>query len=961
MKIGLLILFYSLTTISAFANGRMSGVVKEKGSGELLAGANVYLVGTSYGAAADVNGFYLIRAIKPGNYTVRITYLGFQDLEQEIVIKENEDLKLNFELEFAGIEGEEVLVTAQARGQIDAINQQRMSNTISNVVAKDRIQELPDVNAAESIGRLPGVSIQRSGGEANKVAIRGLSPRYNTVTVNGVRVPSTDTDDRSVDLSLISSNMLDGIEVSKALTPDKDADAIGGSIDLKLREADAGWKADFQAQGAYTALQDYYGNYKAVGSISNRFLNNKLGIIVGFNTDRYDRSADKMSVGYNVRANPEAGNDTMPGVWTMNMIEDNVIRGRLGGSTVIDYKIPFGQIMINGFYNKLINETLNRSNYLQVNPARHSYSMGISESDASISTLTFGVNKDFNWINYDIGFAMTKAENNNPRNLNWNFQEESAFAAQTFDFFALPENIPGQYRDSLDNTFFESLGVTSIKSSETEKTYQANITIPYQFGSWLKGSLKFGGKIREKDRFLDQEGTGRGLFYGGDAAARDLIANSFPDLGLTVNMNRLPLTAFQDTYSRSNFLNSNYPLGYTLRLNDLRAVTKLLEENELMFLTGQQSLIRDYEGFERISAAYAMVDIKIGKYITVLPGFRYEKEHTDYSANYTLGAENRINEYPAFIDTNSVRNNSFILPMVHVRVKPAEWFDIRLAYTESLTRPNYSQFAPITYVSQFKDWINAGNPNLTSAHAYNYDASISVYQNYVGFLTVSAFYKEIDDLIWNTDFFLVEGQNILPDFVRPEGVRGVPRVNTPINNPYRAYFKGLEFDWQTNFWYLPSLLKGLVFNANVTVIDSKTKFPVFTTEKILIRIRPPLFKDTLIAGVREGKMPDQPELITNLTLGYDYKGFSSRLSFIYQKRSSQGGLSGNPLNDRFTSDYYRYDLSVKQKVNASLQVYLNISNLNNRADRSYQYQSQYPTFVEYYGTVFDLGLRYTFK
>jgi outer membrane receptor protein involved in Fe transport len=122
-----------------------------------------------------------------------------------------------------------------------------------------------------------------------------------------------------------------------------------------------------------------------------------------------------------------------------------------------------------------------------------------------------------------------------------------------------------------------------------------------------------------------------------------------------------------------------------------------------------------------------------------------------------------------------------------------------------------------------------------------------------------------------------------------------------------------------------------------------------------------LFKDTLIAGVREGKMPDQPELITNLTLGYDYKGFSSRLSFIYQKRSSQGGLSGNPLNDRFTSDYYRYDLSVKQKVNASLQVYLNISNLNNRADRSYQYQTQYPTFVEYYGTVFDLGLRYTFK
>jgi len=98
----------------------------------------------------------------------------------------------------------EIVVTAQVAGQLAAINEQFSDRVVKNVVSRDRIQELPDNNAAESIGRLPGVAIQRSGGEANKVAIRGLSPKFNTVTVNGVRLPTTDPNDRSVDLSLVS-------------------------------------------------------------------------------------------------------------------------------------------------------------------------------------------------------------------------------------------------------------------------------------------------------------------------------------------------------------------------------------------------------------------------------------------------------------------------------------------------------------------------------------------------------------------------------------------------------------------------------------------------------------------------------------------------------------------------------------------------------------------------------------
>ena len=124
---------------------------------------------------------------------------------------------------------------------MDAINKQLAAKSLVNVVSSDRIQELPDANAAESVARVPGVTIKREGGEGNKVVIRGLSPKYNSITVDGTRLASTDADDRSTDLSMISQYMLDGIEVTKAGTPELDGDVLGGSVNFLLKKAKPGF------------------------------------------------------------------------------------------------------------------------------------------------------------------------------------------------------------------------------------------------------------------------------------------------------------------------------------------------------------------------------------------------------------------------------------------------------------------------------------------------------------------------------------------------------------------------------------------------------------------------------------------------------------------------------------------------------------------------------------------------
>jgi TonB-dependent receptor len=139
----------------------------------------------------------------------------------------------DFYLESEAMVSTTIEVTAQAEGQLQAINQQLTSNTIINVVSAEKIHQLPDDNAATALSRLPGVSLMNG----DQVVIRGVQAKLNQILLNGIELPSTDMNTRATNLGFISSNLLSGIEVIKAITPDMDANALGGVVNLRLREA----------------------------------------------------------------------------------------------------------------------------------------------------------------------------------------------------------------------------------------------------------------------------------------------------------------------------------------------------------------------------------------------------------------------------------------------------------------------------------------------------------------------------------------------------------------------------------------------------------------------------------------------------------------------------------------------------------------------------------------------------
>ena len=137
--------FVGITSrVYAASTGTIKGYVRDASTGEPLPGANVLVKGTQLGAATNLQGHYLITKVPPGKYELVVNYIGYEPESKKITVRENKVTRCNFKLRFAVLQGKEVVVTAQAEGQIAAINQQLSSNSIKSVVSSARIQELPD-------------------------------------------------------------------------------------------------------------------------------------------------------------------------------------------------------------------------------------------------------------------------------------------------------------------------------------------------------------------------------------------------------------------------------------------------------------------------------------------------------------------------------------------------------------------------------------------------------------------------------------------------------------------------------------------------------------------------------------------------------------------------------------------------------------------------------------------------
>ncbi|HFA51311.1 MAG TPA: TonB-dependent receptor [Bacteroidetes bacterium] len=960
------------SSVNLSAQSKVKGVVTDKSTGETLIGANVTIEGTVTGASTDFDGKYVIKGIKPGSYKLLVSYLGYEDKVTPISLAEGQVLELDFQLDYVNLsatEGTVITITAQAEGQIAAINKQLSSKSITNVISAKRIQEVPDANAAESVGRLPGVSIVRSGGEGAKVVVRGLAPKYNKVQIEGVSMASTGSDDRSSDLSSISPYMLEGIELTKAALPDQEANVLGGSINFVLRSAPNDPKLDALVQTGYNSLKDNTGDYKFILGGSRRFLDSKLGLFVQGDVEKRTRSSYDLDVVYFHQTNPPDAEDVDVSIDRILLQDIDRKLDRIGGVAVADYRLKGGSIKLSSFVSNVDRNNVNRFENLRSRFIDHTYTLTQKNSNLLIWNSALKVEKEFGSFTFEGGASRAFSENNTPKEVSLSGFEQGAFDTGgtipnpddpqkeiVYDLELPPDVLIQFARNDISSADISNLSETVTSTDQTEKALFANLSYDLTVNKDISVKFKTGVKFKELKKNFDRDVRFINIRFSRGVAIRNLIAENFPEYGLDPNPSMIPYQLITDkNYSLPGFPGDHYSINNIPDINIARTIADLANDNGAYDTNFPGSKKDDYFGTENYSAGYLMAEFNFGKSITFIPGVRYEKNTTEY--NGIRGNSEALQAFDGYVfsDTTTTRSNDFILPMFHLKYKPFDWFDLRLAFTKTLNRPNFNRIVPSWNESQFAVAYN--NPGLEASTSTNLDFYASFYNSKLGLFTVGGFRKNIKKLIYSSG----TSQIIDP------AVFGLPEsdanklIELFVNNKFPVKLTGIELEWQTRFWYLEdvpvlSFFKGVILNVNYTHTSSTVKYPQTIVESQFI---PPA---TLIVENIDTFYQDrlilQPNDLFNLTIGYDYKGLSVRGSVLFQN-DIFSGTNVLPRHRQTTGKFTKYDISLQQKLPVKgLELLLNLNNITSSAERVINQGTGYPVKEQSFGMTVDLGVRY---
>ena len=219
-------------TQNASINGNVTDASKA-----VIQSARVAVTPGNFVTTSDQLGDFVVIGLTPGTYTVTVTSAGFSPFTQNVTLTAGQALELPVVLQVASANEQVVVSAGSGQNMVQAVNEEINSPNIVNVMPEAEILALPNANVADAIGRLPGVTVQRDEGEAVYVQVRGLDPRLTNTTIDGVTIPSPESNVRQVLLATIPADMVQSIELNKTLSANQDADGIGGSVNMVTKMA----------------------------------------------------------------------------------------------------------------------------------------------------------------------------------------------------------------------------------------------------------------------------------------------------------------------------------------------------------------------------------------------------------------------------------------------------------------------------------------------------------------------------------------------------------------------------------------------------------------------------------------------------------------------------------------------------------------------------------------------------
>jgi TonB-dependent receptor len=911
-----------------------------------IPGVSLFVKGTQTGAVSDTDGSFILSNVPSGQAVLVVRFIGYETKEIALDLQPGLNMVEEIHLSASDQALQEVIVSGEmAPSQMKAYNMKKLSPGIVDLIASDAIGKLPDRNAAEAVQRISGVAVSRYHGEADRATVRGTPFTWTSTLLNGTRLPSSDVGaGRATVLDVMPSELIEYCEVSKALTPDMEADAIGGSINFITRTTSVRRTLAVSGAGGFNHLarKEIY-NFSAV--YGDKFLNGRLGVMLAASTWKRNWGTDEYTVDFNTDSADPFLHRSAKSVMLKRYMGTRTTNGLNVG---LEYNFnPLNKLYVRGLLDNFTDERPVYESYFMYNTDQYQYNYRESKYNTWLyggelgGKHQLGARLGLNWAVSD--YYGSYKINSLPSNIDAQYrglpiltftQNDAGFGGlythtdgKHYKFSSF--DMPGGSGDSPDHLMphavsamdasalqLARLVLMRIINIEEDRTAQAGIS----FAAGERLTLKAGAKFRSKQkdyRMLNRiymPGAALGI-PGAPAlpALADLPRGNFP--------NRANFFSAIGADYRPYIMN---PVSSeTMRSLSADAVSR----NNWYDASQKSDSTNLYDGYENTLAGYIMAEWDATPRLKLYGGVRNEYTRAVLNGNRYDKASNSLS--PSTVENTY---NS-LLPMFLARYAVDDFTNLRAAYTRTFIRPLFNDFTPgqsIDVTGAVKT-VTRGNPDIRPTYAHNFDLTGERFFGNIGLVSAGIFYKDLDNLIFSSrDNETIDGESYYVIQSR---------------NLSKASLFGFEVAANRRLDMLPGFLKGFGVEGNYTYIQSDAEVPVYIDGQSL---------------TVKTSLPNQSKHLFNAILYYEMNGLTVKLAGNYRGASLETVSSSLPADLWvWTDKNFTVDLAASYAVSRQVRIFAEVQNLTNEPVRMYLGDPSRTKDLEWSAVRGQIGLRWS--
>lgn len=852
-------------------------------SGQALAGAILRVPGYEGVLGSDSRGRIQLH-LPPGDHslvvseekhalkTEKISVVG--DLPREIVLRLNPS---SSELE------EFVVLAPQNRGSVAALVEiRRSSSAVAEVLGSEQMSRQGDGDAASSLRRVTGLTLV--GGKY--VYVRGLGERYSAVQMNGLGLPSPEPARRVVPLDLFPTSVLESVVVQKSFTPEMPAEFGGGLIQLKTRSLPEEFffrgqlSVNVEESGDRMTYQGGRTDFYGVDD-GTRALPGGIREALGSGKKLYEFSGPELQ---------QLGL-SLPNIYAVRKTQDQALPGLSLGTG--------NRWRFEGFSVGAAASLLNSSSMDTTERLTRKFNVGAGGTLVSAEEARTQVSEMERKLGSSLDLGMQIGENNQLI-FSGLFVRNTSDEVQVKDFSQAGDSYDSRRRTSLE-WVQRDLTLRQLQGKHRFNRERKDRPVEFEWKAGLADAYRDEPDSREYV-YLERNG----LFeFNTDTTGNRRVYSTLNDQSREVSLSvlvpqewgeqnfRFRVGALaQDKDRRSNTYRLHFKNRYPLS-----SKPDLSQEPEVLFapgnicpdcfeLTNLTESADSYQGRQNVQALFMNTEWSPHSDWELSAGVRDESSRQEVSTFFYFE--------PQTPTSRAGLRARDVLPAYSATWKPSDRLRARLAYGETVARPDFRELSTVPFIDDESGYEAVGNDRLQGTVIRNLDHRWEYYFSSDEYASVGVFLKR---------------------FERPieEVFEPGPNLRKTYENALAAENRGLELETRWGLRHFSRELRRWTILTNVSLIDSQIQL------------------DAASSGVQtstDRPLQGQSPYVLNFQIQYDRPAQKRSATLLYNRigqRITEVGTGGRP--DVYEQAFDQVDLVFSQGLMKSFNLQIRARNL----------------------------------